>query len=79
MPSIVDLETVIFSMVVEVLQYNCYQEVADPTWVYLCVLISCTWVQSTLAARHGRCVVYNIVYMGTFSQNIYKQIQVVGI
>ena len=64
----------IFSMVVEVLQYNSYQEaIAAPTWVYLCVLISCTWVQSTLAARLGMCVVYNILYMGKFSQNIYEQ------
>ena len=32
-----------FSVVVEVLQCNCYQEaIAAHTWVYLCVLISCT-------------------------------------
>ena len=23
-----------------------------------------TWLQSTIATRHGMCVVYNVVYMG---------------
>ena len=41
---------------------------------YICVLISSTWVDNiSNKTWHGMCEVYNIVYMGKFSQNIYKR------